>query len=242
MGQPRRRGDVEPTVTGSILAHVMHMGAWGWFTWLLFWGFLVLLAVGIVLAARGRGEGDGSARRILDERLARGEISPEEHRERAAILGPQKRGGPARGVALGLLVLGLVGTLVAAAAGPGSGGGFMHGMMGGGMGGMMGGGETGRSASPPAPGARELTVSGGEFFFEPDEIQAEAGEPVNITFDNRGMMFHTLTIGELGFELRAEAGESASGGLTVDEPGTYSFICAVPGHAEAGMRGTLTVA
>lgn len=224
----------------TVLAHMMHMGAWGWLTWLLFWGFLVLLVVGIVLAARGRGGGDGSARRILDERLARGEISPEEHRERAEILGPPDERGPARGVALGLLALGLVGTLLVAAAGPGSGGGFMHGMMGGGMGGMMGG-ETGRSASPPAPGARELTVSGGEFFFEPAQIRAEAGETVTITFDNRGMMFHTLTIGELGFELRAEAGESASGGLTVEEPGTYSFICAVPGHAEAGMRGTLTV-
>lgn len=225
----------------TALAHMMHMGAWGWLAWLLFWGFLVLLVVGIVLAARGRGKGEGSARRILDERLARGEISPEEHGERAEILMTPGRRGPARGVVLGLLALGLVGTLVVAAAGPGSGGGFMHGMMGAGMAGMMGSGETGHSASPPAPGARELTVSGGELFFEPDQIQAEAGETVIITFDNRGMMFHTLTIGELGFELRAEAGKSASGGLTVEEPGTYSFICAVPGHAEAGMRGTLTV-
>lgn len=228
-----------PTMT--VLAHMTHMGGWGWLTWALFWGFLVLLVVGIVLAARSRREGDTSARRILDERLARGEISPDEHRERAEILGPQDRGGPARGIGFGLLALGVVGTLIVAAAGPGSGGGFMHGMMGGGMGGMMGGGETGRSASPPAPGAPEITVAGGEFFFDPDEVQAEAGETVTITFDNRGMMFHTLTIGKLGFELRAEAGESASGGLIVEEPGTYSFICAVPGHAEAGMRGTLTV-
>jgi uncharacterized cupredoxin-like copper-binding protein len=41
--------------------------------------------------------------------------------------------------------------------------------------------------------------------------------------------------------LDAAAGQQASGSLTVDEPGTYGFLCSVPGHAGAGMRGSLIV-
>ncbi len=53
--------------------------------------------------------------------------------------------------------------------------------------------------------------------------------------------FHTLTVGELGFELRANGGDSIAGAVRIERAGTYSFICAVPGHAEAGMRGTVEV-
>jgi plastocyanin len=39
-------------------------------------------------------------------------------------------------------------------------------------------------------------------------------------------------------ETIAEGNTSVSAKL---EPGTYTFLCTVPGHAEAGMEGTLTV-
>ena len=75
-----------------------------------------------------------------------------------------------------------------------------------------------------------------------DQFRADrAGEVVNIVFDNRGMMFHTLTVGGLGLDLRADGGDSISGSVRPEKSGTYSFICAVPGHAEAGMRGTVEV-
>jgi uncharacterized cupredoxin-like copper-binding protein len=41
--------------------------------------------------------------------------------------------------------------------------------------------------------------------------------------------------------LDAEAGDEVVGGLRLDEPGTYEFLCSVPGHAEAGMRGEIVV-
>lgn len=57
---------------------------------LLFWVFLIAGIVWLVLTL-GRsqartGEGTGSARRILEERLARGEIDVEEFRSRRAAL------------------------------------------------------------------------------------------------------------------------------------------------------------
>ena len=48
-------------------------------------------------------------------------------------------------------------------------------------------------------------------------------------------------IDERGFELGADPGQSISGALTTERPGTYEFICSVPGHANLGMRGTITV-
>lgn len=96
-------------------------------------------------------------------------------------------------------------------------------------------------ARPAIPDAREVRVEAGDLWFAPDRIEIAAGEPVNITVTNTGRIFHDFVIAELGFALEVEAGETATGGLEVTEPGSYVFICSVPGHEAAGMRGTLIV-
>lgn len=62
------------------------MGGWGfgWFFMVTFWA---LFAVGLVwlVASLGR-RGDGGARRILDERFAAGELTPEEYEQRRRAL------------------------------------------------------------------------------------------------------------------------------------------------------------
>ena len=73
-----------------------HMGGWSGGWWILmaammvvFWGLVIL---GVVWIARSFGPGHqhthhgGSALELLDRRLASGEISAEEYRERRSIL------------------------------------------------------------------------------------------------------------------------------------------------------------
>jgi plastocyanin len=78
--------------------------------------------------------------------------------------------------------------------------------------------------------------------FDTTELTAKPGQ-VTIDFDNPSPIPHNVVIEEdgkelAGFEPIAEGEEKVSADL---KPGTYTFLCTVPGHAEAGMEGTLTV-
>lgn len=98
----------------------------------------------------------------------------------------------------------------------------------------------GDSETPVAEGAREVEVLAADFAFDPSEITAEAGDEIAIVLRS-GDMVHDFTIDELDARVAAGEGETATGGLTVAEPGTYTYYCSVPGHRGAGMEGTLTV-
>lgn len=223
----------------------------------IMWLFAAVMLAGIGLgiwALTRRGGDGGRAHEILAERLALGEISPDEYRARRDTIGrPSGRHVATLGIAsVTLIVLGLVGGLVAAATtiGPTRDGtdrmmsGRMDRMMDGRMRGMMRGmmdGDTGRDADPPEPGAREISIEGDEFSFEPDEIRLERGETVNIVFDNQGRMFHTFTVAALDFELRADRGQEISGSLRPTETGRFRAVCTVPGHIQGGMTATVIV-
>lgn len=78
--------------------------------------------------------------------------------------------------------------------------------------------------------------------FDQKELTAKAGK-VTIDFTNDSPAPHNVVIekdGEelAGFEPITEGEKSVSAEL---EPGAYTFLCTVPGHAQAGMQGTLTV-
>ena len=111
--------------------------------------------------------------------------------------------------------------------------------------GMMGwadGGDVGSSlAQPEDPAAPTFEIEASEFGFRPDRVEIPAGESVNLRLTNNGNLPHDLSVPDLGFRLVAYPGETAAGGLEVDQPGEYRFLCTVPGHAQAGMKGTLVV-
>ncbi len=96
-------------------------------------------------------------------------------------------------------------------------------------------------AAPAIEGAPTMDLVATDLAFDRETLTVTAGVPFNISLVNEGRVFHDLSIAELDFMLDANAGQQVAGSLVVEQPGTYVFECSVPGHANAGMRGTLVV-
>jgi len=103
-----------------------------------------------------------------------------------------------------------------------------------------------------------------ELRFEPDAVEVSVGETVTFQVTNAGQLPHDFTLGDEETQDQHDA-EMAGGGMsgtgsdepnvmTLDggdqgeltwrftAPGTILFGCHVPGHYDAGMVGTLTIA
>ncbi len=102
------------------------------------------------------------------------------------------------------------------------------------------GGGHGQAAPAPVEGAPEVAITASSFQFEPARLTLTAGQPVNIVMTSTDTL-HDLTIDGQSFHLAAEPGQTATGGLVIDEPGTYTAYCTVPGHRQAGMEATVVV-
>jgi plastocyanin len=82
---------------------------------------------------------------------------------------------------------------------------------------------------------------GGALAFDKDTLDAPAG-PVTIELTNDSSVAHNVEVEGNGVEEESDTITGDTTSLTVDlESGTYEFYCAVPGHREAGMEGTLNV-
>ncbi len=88
----------------------------------------------------------------------------------------------------------------------------------------------------------KLAADPTQIAFDTTKLSAKAGE-VTIDFDNPSALEHDVAIEQSGKQI-AISETIAKGKTSVSadlQPGTYTFLCTVPGHAEAGMEGTLTV-
>jgi plastocyanin len=109
-----------------------------------------------------------------------------------------------------------------------------------------GGGETPPAEGGDAPeeveaggggGGSEVTVTAANFAFSPDELKLEPGQEVSLTFVNDDSAPHTFTSEDAGIDVKADAGETATGSFTAPESGSVDFECLI----HPAMTGTITV-
>jgi len=68
-----------------------------------------------------------------------------------------------------------------------------------------------------------------------------ANTDVTVRVENLGVILHDFTIDQLGVTSGTLSRGQATAVTINAAPGTYQFYCSIPGHRQAGMRGTLTV-
>jgi plastocyanin len=88
----------------------------------------------------------------------------------------------------------------------------------------------------------QLAADPTQIAFDKTELSAEAGK-VTIDFDNPAALPHNVVIEKEGEQIAGtpEITEDKASVSAELEAGSYEFVCTVPGHEEAGMKGTLTV-
>lgn len=128
-----------------------------------------------------------------------------------------------------------------------------------------GGGGAAEHAGGPADGSeadRTIEVEARDIAFDPTSIEVAAGETVTFVVTNTGEVLHEFTLGDAVAQqehaeemegghaggahhgpnsITVEPGETAELTWRFEDAGELEYACHVPGHYEAGMRGTITV-
>ena len=96
------------------------------------------------------------------------------------------------------------------------------------------------AVAPAAQAAADtISIEAFDLGFRPQSVAVPAPGTYDVTFSNTGAMLHDVTFAD-GTTLSAAGGETATGTVTVPEGG-LAFICSIPGHGDAGMKGEISV-
>jgi uncharacterized cupredoxin-like copper-binding protein len=99
---------------------------------------------------------------------------------------------------------------------------------------------------PPAAGGGPTTLENpadpSQLRFSKSTLEARAGR-ITLVMENPAPIEHNIAVRGEGVDEQGEVvGQGKESRVTVDlEAGEYEFYCSVPGHEQAGMKGTLTV-
>ncbi|HEU5430135.1 MAG TPA: PQQ-binding-like beta-propeller repeat protein, partial [Thermomicrobiales bacterium] len=98
------------------------------------------------------------------------------------------------------------------------------------------------AASPASPAAAGPTIQLVDIAFNPNTFTLPANTPTTVTLINHGAAIHNFNIDRLNIH-SGDLTPGQSKQVTIDAPaGTYQYYCNIPGHKEAGMKGTVNVA
>jgi uncharacterized cupredoxin-like copper-binding protein len=88
--------------------------------------------------------------------------------------------------------------------------------------------------------ATTVQVKGGEFFFRLSTKSISKPGKVTFVFKNIGHVLHDFKINGKKTPLTSP-GKTARLVITFKKKGKFPYLCTVPGHAAAGMKGVFTV-
>jgi uncharacterized cupredoxin-like copper-binding protein len=122
-------------------------------------------------------------------------------------------------------------------------------------------GEPGNPKKPAHVVEVTMRDDDGKMEFVPDHVDVKKGEQVRFLIRNQGALKHEFTLASVAdndkhaelmkkypdMEHDDPNAKSVDPGRTAEilwhfnKGGTFEFACLIPGHREAGMRGTVTV-
>jgi uncharacterized cupredoxin-like copper-binding protein len=88
--------------------------------------------------------------------------------------------------------------------------------------------------------ATTVQIKGGEFFFRLSTKSIAKPGKVTFVFKNIGHVAHDFKINGKTTPL-LQPGKTSRLVITFKKKAKYSYLCTVPGHAAAGMKGVFTV-
>ena len=102
---------------------------------------------------------------------------------------------------------------------------------------------SGGSASSGGGSTVSLSASPDQLAFNTTSLSAKPGK-VTVNFTNPASISHDVVLEDSSGQQvgRTNLISQSHASFTADlKPGTYTYFCDVPGHEQAGMKGTLTV-
>jgi nitrite reductase (NO-forming) len=92
---------------------------------------------------------------------------------------------------------------------------------------------------PAASPVGKISIEAFDLGFTPAMLSVPSAGTYEVELKNTGSTLHDVTFAD-GTKIAAEGGKTASGKVSVPAAG-LGFICSIPGHAAAGMKGEVMV-